>query len=98
MEDNCFTIVLVSDIYQHESAIGVHMSPPFRIDFLKNAFLVALGLSYDMWDLVPWPGIKPGPPALGAHNLSPWTTGEVPGVSFIEGTDWMHIWSGEWRE
>ena len=24
-----------------------------------------------MWDLVPWPGIIPRPPALGAQNLSP---------------------------
>ena len=29
-----------------------------------------------MWDLVPWPGIKPGPPAIGALNH--WTTREVP--------------------
>ena len=23
------------------------------------------------WDLVPWPGIKPGPPTLGTQNLKP---------------------------
>ena len=34
-----------------------------------------------MWDLVPWPGIKPGPPALGMRSLSYWTTREVPQVS-----------------
>ena len=28
--------------------------------------------------VVPRPGIKPGPPALGAWSLSHWTTGEVP--------------------
>ena len=28
------------------------------------------GLSRSMWDLVPWPGIEPGPPALGAQSLS----------------------------
>ena len=33
--------------------------------------------SCDMQGLVPWPGIKPGPPALGAQNLSHWTTKEV---------------------
>ena len=27
-----------------------------------------------MWALVPWPEIHPGPPALGAWNLSHWTT------------------------
>ena len=29
------------------------------------------------WDLVPWPGIEPGPPALGAHSLSHRITKEV---------------------
>ena len=31
-----------------------------------------------MWDLVPWPGIKSGPHALGGQSLSPWTTREAP--------------------
>ena len=30
------------------------------------------------WDLVPRPGIKPGPSVLGAWSLSHWTTREVP--------------------
>ena len=30
-----------------------------------------------MWDLVPRPGIEPGPHALGAQSLSHWTTREV---------------------
>ena len=29
-----------------------------------------LSFSCSMWDLVPWPGIEPGPPALGAGSLS----------------------------
>lgn len=33
-----------------------------------------------MWDLVPGPGIEPGPPALGERGLSNWTTGEVPSL------------------
>ena len=40
--------------------------------------MAALGLSCSMWDLVPWSGIKPRPPALGVQSLSPWTTREVP--------------------
>ena len=39
-----------------------------------------LGLSCSMWDIVPWPGIEPGPPALGAQNLSHRTTREVPQI------------------
>ena len=27
-----------------------------------------------MQDLVPWPRIKPGPPALGVRSLTHWTT------------------------
>ena len=34
--------------------------------------------SCGMWDLVPWPGIEPGPPALGGQSLNHWTTREVP--------------------
>ena len=35
-----------------------------------------------MWALVPWPEIHPGPPALGAWNLSHWTT------------DWLGLLAG----
>ena len=37
-----------------------------------------LTLRCDSWDLVPCPGISPGPPAWWAQSLSHWTTGEVP--------------------
>ena len=40
-------------------------------------FLAVLGLSCNMWDLVPRPGIKPGPPELLVWRLSPWATREV---------------------
>ena len=33
--------------------------------------VVACGIfSWGMWNLIPWPGIKSGPPALGEPNLS----------------------------
>ena len=32
--------------------------------------------------LVPQPGIEPGPPAVEAQSLNPWTTREVPGKVF----------------
>ena len=47
-------------------------------------------LSCGLWDLVPWPGIEPRPPALGAHSLSHWTTRKVPGMSVL----WKQIWWG----
>ena len=35
-------------------------------------------LSFGIWDLIPWPGIEPIPPVLGAWSLSHWTTREIP--------------------
>ena len=34
-------------------------------------------------DLVPPPGIEPGPPALGAQSLTDWTTREVPNSKYL---------------
>ena len=36
-----------------------------------------------MWDLVPLPGIEPGPPALGAWSLIHCATREVPCILII---------------
>ena len=45
--------------------------------WLCQVLSVACGIcSYCVRDLVPWPGIEPGPPALRAWNLSSWTTSE----------------------
>ena len=40
--------------------------------------LATLGLSCGLWDLVPQPGAKARPPALGAQSPSYWTTRESP--------------------
>ena len=53
---------------------------------LKKNFFIYLtipGLSCDMWDLVPRPGIEPRSPALGTWSLSHWTTREVPLTSLF---------------
>ena len=50
--------------------------------------------SCSMWDLVLWPGIKLGPPALGAKSLSHWTTREVPKVPIIS---LLFLWGPENR-
>ena len=47
--------------------------------------------SCGMWDLVPWPGIEPGPPALGARSLSHRTTREVPGDYILDTIP--NVWS-----
>ena len=49
--------------------------------WLHQVLVAACGIiSCSMWDLVPWPGIEPRPPALGTWSLSHWTTREVPVV------------------
>ena len=51
----------------------------------RGVFVAAGGIfSCGMWDLVPSPGIEPGPPALGAGSLSHWTTREVPCHTVIQ--------------
>ena len=45
--------------------------------------LAASGLSCSMWDLVPWPGIKPGPSASGVQSFNHWTTRDVPVFPFL---------------
>ena len=37
---------------------------------LLFVYLTAMGSSCGMWDLVPWPGIEPRPPALGVWCLT----------------------------
>ena len=57
------------------------MSDLFFFFKLQHADLVAvckLTVVACMQDLVPWPGIKPRPQALGARSLTHWTTREVP--------------------
>ena len=41
-------------------------------------YLTAPGLSCGIGDLVPWTGVEPRTPALGAWSLSHWTTRGVP--------------------
>ena len=46
-------------------------------------------LSCSLWDLAPWPGIKPGPPALGVWSLSYW----APGVWLTSLLPWFTLQS-----
>ena len=46
-------------------------------------------LSGSMWDIVPWKEIKPRPLALGARNLSHWTTRGVPALLFLNSPLWV---------
>ena len=66
-------------------------------------YLAASGLSCSMSDLVPRPGIEPGPPTLWAQSLSPWTSRDVPAFLLYESflhqpslrvgsTQWLLLW------
>ena len=60
----------------------------------SSIVITACGIfSCGIWDLVLWPGIKPGPPALGARSLSKWTTGQVTESKVLNswsGTFWLN--------
>ena len=60
---------------------------------LSSSLLHTGSFSCSMWDLVPWPGIKPRFPASGAWSLSHWTTREIPGPTFIrhELRVWLYL-------
>ena len=45
-----------------------------------------------MWDLVPWPGIEPGPPALGAQVLTTGPPGSPQAAIFIQNYSVVKIW------
>ena len=65
-----------------EKEIATHSSTlAWRIPWTEEPGGLVLGVPKKgmwVWDLAPWPEIKPGPPALGACSLSRWTTSEVP--------------------
>ena len=53
----------------------------YLFDYTQLVLVAAHGIFHlhcSVWGLVPWPGIEPGLPALGAQCLSPGTTREVP--------------------
>ena len=58
--------------------------------FFLAIYLVALGLSCSMWDLVPWPGIKPRPPTLGAQSPSTEPPGGGDGLVAKSCPMWPH--------
>ena len=56
----------------------------FKYLFACASLSCSMGtLRCGLWNLVPWPGIKSGLPALGMPRLSHWTTREVPQFSIL---------------
>ena len=51
-----------------------------------------------MQNLVPWSGIKPRPPTLGAKSLNLWTTREVPELYFKSQNCLRESQPGAWEK
>ena len=65
--------------------------PNHFLKFIFNIYLAVWGvscgmqiLSYSRWNLVPWPKLNLGCPALGMQSLSHWTTRDVPLPPFLK--------------
>ena len=67
--------------------------------WLRWVFIVSQGLSSPVacGILVPWPGIKPRPPALGIQSLSHWTTRKVTGM-VNKWKYWKEVFVGDWQD
>ena len=67
--NNCFQITCILN------TVCKNLSNQSFWSALLNIYRYSFGCSVlCMWDLVPQPGIKPRPPALGAQSPSHWTT------------------------
>ena len=60
----------------------IYLAVPSLSCSTRDLFVVCGIFSCGMQDLVPWPGIEPRSPALGARSLNHWTTREVPNFTF----------------
>ena len=67
-------LICTVSLWQIPQSLG---HEPYLPSFIRM-YMALLSLSCGMWDLVLWPGIEPGPPALGVWSLSHWITREVP--------------------
>ena len=70
-------------IYLSAQVLVRHWGSSTFVETCRIFLVVACKIfSCSMWDLVPWAGIKPRPPALGVWSLSHWTTREAPVYEF----------------
>ena len=65
--------------------------------FLTFIYLAFPGLNCGMWELVPWPGIKPRTPELRAWSLCHWATREIPLSYFLwKGSSRLIYQNSDW--
>ena len=73
-----FTILFLNFILLAVAVLAVAQGPSVFFAVWRVLICSTQALICSMWDLVPWPRIKPRPPALEARSLSHWTTRGVP--------------------
>ena len=67
------------DIYVHQFGNKLVCKIFYFLNFPYSLFIFNfLAIWHGLWDLVPWPGIKPMPPALDVWSLNHWTAREIP--------------------
>ena len=57
-------------------------NPSDFVCFLNIYLLGCTVFSCGVWDLFPWPGSEPWPPALGAQSFNHWTTRKIQSFLF----------------
>ena len=69
----------------------------FKLRHIRSLTSSMWTLSFSLWDLVPWSGIEPGPPALRAQTLRHWKVSWTEEPSKLQSIRWQtvgHDWRG----
>ena len=92
-------VFLPGEFHGQRSLVGYSHGVTKRHDWATVPFTFMWTLGCSTWNLVPWPGIEPGPPVLGVQSLSHWPTREVPRVFFeVEPMDFLtRTWRCKWE-
>ena len=85
----------------YKTFICIYLAPLGLGCGMQGVWCYIQSLICGLWDLVPRPGIEPGPPALGARGLNCWTTREVLNLifewtEFALRIDWEFTCQGPW--
>ena len=83
---------MVMYMFSYKSRVALFILKTYLLIWLCQVLVAVCGIfSCGTWDLVPWPGIEPGPAALGTQSLSPWTMRKSPQMFYFLST-LCNIW------
>ena len=69
----------------------------FKLRHMRSLTSSMWTLSFGLWDLVPWSGIEPGPPALRAQTLRHWRVSWTEEPSKLQSIRWQTV-GHDWRD